>query len=279
MGLNNHIQEFTKMMVCLECKRKGHLTKKGNDYYMDSNLLPVWYECNDDGSFKLDAEGKKLLRYDIPQELSSLTMAEKLLIRRCAPFVPLVHIATGVTGLKGHCVCYPQNITELCKELPKRKEEVITFVRKVGGRDTKGLTSHIDAFKVRKSKVLAALHWLKLHNIHYHDIIITTSNLNWMNNEEEASIPVTVEEHCFDEDIDNREVVVQSGTVSHVQTETMRDKNDEIEYCGVNASSTPFTLSFFQEQCINKIRKTVIDNASGEGLMNFPPTDSYDPIT
>jgi hypothetical protein len=69
----------------------------------------------------------------------------------------LVHVAIGVTGLKGHFACYPQNITELCNELPNRKEEIITFVRKVGGHDTRGLTSHINAFKVRKSKVLAAL--------------------------------------------------------------------------------------------------------------------------
>ena len=112
------------------------------------------------------------MRYDIPQELNSLTMAEKLLIRRCAPFIPVVHIAPNVLGIQGHCVCYPQNIKELCKYLPNRKEEIITFIHKVGGHDTKGLTSHIDAFKVRKTKVLTALHWLKKHSIHYHDIII-----------------------------------------------------------------------------------------------------------
>jgi hypothetical protein len=56
-ALKNHISESTKMMVCSECKTKGHLTKNGKDYYRDSNLLPVWYERNVDGS-KLDAEGK-----------------------------------------------------------------------------------------------------------------------------------------------------------------------------------------------------------------------------
>lgn len=129
-------------MVCSECKRKGRLTKKGKDHYNNSNLLPVWYERIDDGSFKFDIYGKKLLHYDIPGELSSLTMTKKLLIRCCAPFVPLIHVATGVTGLKGHCVCYPQNITELCKELSNRKEDIVTFVRKVGVHDTRDLKSH-----------------------------------------------------------------------------------------------------------------------------------------
>ena len=62
-----------------------------------------------------------------------------------------------------------------------------------------------------------------------------------MNDKEEASTPVMVEEHCFNEDVDNSDDVCENATVSHVQTETMRDKNDELEYCGVNASSTPFT--------------------------------------
>ncbi|KAL7474943.1 hypothetical protein ACHAW6_000884 [Cyclotella cf. meneghiniana] len=159
-------------MICSECKRKGSLTKNGKDYYKDNNLLPIWYERHSYGLFKLNSEGDKIMRYDVPEELSSLTMAEKLLIRQCTPFVPLVHIAKGVTGLKGHCVCYPQNIDELCKELPNRKEEIIRFVCKVGGHYTTGFTSHIDAFKVRKSKVLAALRWLKLYNIQNHDIVI-----------------------------------------------------------------------------------------------------------
>ncbi|KAL7501728.1 hypothetical protein ACHAWX_000326, partial [Stephanocyclus meneghinianus] len=75
-------------MVCSECKRKGCLKKNGKDYYKDNHLLPIWYERDSDGSFKLNNEGEKIMRYSVPEKLSSLTMAEKLLIRRCAPFVP-----------------------------------------------------------------------------------------------------------------------------------------------------------------------------------------------
>ena len=90
--------------------------------------------------------------------------------------------------MKGHCMCYPHNSEELCKEILNKKEEVITFIRKVKKHNTRGFSSHIDAFKVRRSKVLKALRWLKLHNIHYHDIIINESNFDWMNNAEEATV-------------------------------------------------------------------------------------------
>jgi hypothetical protein len=100
-----------------------------------------------------------------------------------------------------------------------------------------------------------------------------------MNKNEEATVPLVVQEHCFDKDMNSSEVACIKETVSHVQTETATDQNTEIEYCGVNSSSTPFSPSTFQEKGINKIKRTVIHNASGEGLMNFPPTDTYDPIS
>ena len=34
-----------------------------------------------------------------------------------------------------------------------------------------------------------ALHWLKKYNRHYKDIEIEPSNLNWMNNDDEAELP------------------------------------------------------------------------------------------
>ena len=85
--------------------------------------------------------------------------------------------------MKGHCMCYSQNIEELCKEIPNKKEEVIGKVIK---HDTRDFSSHIDAFKVKRSKVLKALRWLKLHNIHYHDIIINESNFEKASQSDES---------------------------------------------------------------------------------------------
>ena len=53
-SLKDFIPDSTKLILCSECKQKGHLNKKGKDYYKDSCLLPIWFEQNVNGSFKLD---------------------------------------------------------------------------------------------------------------------------------------------------------------------------------------------------------------------------------
>jgi hypothetical protein len=34
-------------------------------------------------------------------------------------------LSNGIFALKGHCVTFPQDITQMCDELPHRKEKVI----------------------------------------------------------------------------------------------------------------------------------------------------------
>ena len=63
-------------------------------------------------------------------------MAEKLLIRRRANFVPSIHLSNGTFALKGHCVTFPQDITAMCNELLLRKEAVVVFIRYIGNKDT-----------------------------------------------------------------------------------------------------------------------------------------------
>eukprot|EP00984_Skeletonema_dohrnii_P026385 scaffold15744_cov97-Skeletonema_dohrnii-CCMP3373.AAC.1 len=65
------------------------------EYYLKMNLQPIWFERQADGDLRLDEEGNPVRRYDIPNELKSLTMAEKLLIRRCSPLIPSHHIKNG----------------------------------------------------------------------------------------------------------------------------------------------------------------------------------------
>jgi hypothetical protein len=45
-----------------------------------NNMYPLWYEIEDDGSFQMDSNGKKIPRFDRPHKLLRLSMAEKLLI-------------------------------------------------------------------------------------------------------------------------------------------------------------------------------------------------------
>ena len=153
---------------------------------LKQNLQPVWYERNEDGSYKMTGEGenqKRIPRYDIPDELKDLSMAEKLLIRRCSPLIPSVHIRHGIYGLNGHCVCFPQNIDNMCSELPQTKSNMVIFVRNIRNRGTNNSMRQKDHFRVRKTKVIKALEWLKIHHIGYHDITIKKSNLDWIQND------------------------------------------------------------------------------------------------
>ena len=177
-----------KCSICLECKieEKPHVddpnyvckqcnTRKDPNFFVKNNLHPVWYHVDDEGNRLLDLEGNEIPQYHIPEELSSLSMYEKLLIRRCANFVPTVHLRNGVFALKGHAVTFPQDITEMCDELPQRKETIVTFIRNIGNKDTTSVFP--TSLRVNRMKVLNALLWLKKHNPFYANIQIKEKQL------------------------------------------------------------------------------------------------------
>ena len=87
-------------------------------HYKKNNLQLTWYKRNADGSMKKSDDGRSVTRYDIPPELLHLSMAEKLLVRRCAPYIPSHHLKGGNFGLKGYCVAFAQDITKMCNKLP-----------------------------------------------------------------------------------------------------------------------------------------------------------------
>ena len=62
--------------------------------------------------------------YSVPPELARLSLAEKLLIQKISPFVPLQHIRQGVMGLKGHVCAFEQDISGVCRDLPKLPSDI-----------------------------------------------------------------------------------------------------------------------------------------------------------
>ncbi len=127
-----------------------------------------------------------MTRYDIPKELSSLTVSEQLLIRKCAPYIPSVHLNNGFFALTGQCVAFPQQVTTVCSDLPRHPDEIVTYVCQLG--NSKASSVHLQHLKVRCNKVIDALKWLKLHHTEYRDIAINESKLDWMNDQSEAVV-------------------------------------------------------------------------------------------
>jgi hypothetical protein len=69
---------IVKCNVCLECHMQSNISpdkeiytckkchkRKDNDYYLRNNLHPVWFQVNEDGSYKLDEAGKKIPHFEI----------------------------------------------------------------------------------------------------------------------------------------------------------------------------------------------------------------------
>ena len=142
--------DLGKPFKCDSCKELCQ------NYYEDNGLQPIWYERVPNATsfydFKMDDSGKKLSVMDIPIELSSLTVSEQLLIRKCAPYIPSVHLTNGFFALTGQCVAFSQQVTKVFTELPRHPDEIVTYIRQLGNSQTSLV--HLQHLKVRRNKVI-----------------------------------------------------------------------------------------------------------------------------
>ena len=142
---------------------------------INNNILPIWY--NND-----------VPQTTVPEELSCLRLAEKMLLQLVSPFVPQQYINNGTFGIKGHVCCFPQDIGEVATVLPRLPSNIkmIKLVRQV--TSTVGGPKTDKTFKVRRYETLRALLWLKRYNVLYRDVIIDSTHLGWMRETNEADI-------------------------------------------------------------------------------------------
>ena len=154
---------------CGACRK---MTNK--NFYHDEKLLPIWFD--DDGT----------PIYTVPFQLQGLSTAEKLLIQRISPFVPLHHLKNGLMGLTGHVCAFEQDLDGFLSTLPRKHDnvtmmKVLKSMKAEIGSDKALVTK---AYRVRRKKVLRALIWLKKYCSEYSDISIDESNLDWIEGEE-----------------------------------------------------------------------------------------------
>lgn len=158
--------------VCSDCTKY-----KDKDYLLNAEALPIWY---DNG----------VPQYHIPSELSTLTMAEMMLIQLNSPFIPLQHIKHGTFGLSGHVCSFEQDVKEFVNRLPRHKDDVtmlkvLKVIRaELGSNDRMNDSDVIETFKVNKKHVGNALRWLKKYNEEYKNIDINMGALDWLEGNE-----------------------------------------------------------------------------------------------
>jgi len=164
-----------------------------NRFTHDNKALPVW----------IDAVTKQV-HYELPKQLKDLSIAEKLLIQKVSPLVPVIHIKNGVMACRGHCVSFFQDISTVCKVFPRLPAEV-TMVKVIRTSTTNKGDIVDRAFTVNKAKVLSALTWLQKHNHCYSDITIKKENMSWMKGRPECSLEevITIESQDIEEEEEN----------------------------------------------------------------------------
>jgi hypothetical protein len=130
----------------------------------------------------------------VPVELQALTLPEQLLISRIYPRVFIVKLRpkkhaggnpeTMQSGLRGNVTSFAMNTEKissmvsgsLMPQNPSVLASLITIAYIGSGPLPKIWLSH--AFKVRRQRIIDALLWLKANNRYYSDIVIDTTRLN-----------------------------------------------------------------------------------------------------
>jgi hypothetical protein len=104
-----------------------------------------------------------------------LQEGEKLLIQQVSVYVPLQHLMYGQVGARGHTVSFPQDVSSVCKTLPRLPDnvQVVQVIKNFGLNDG---TISSKTFSIRRPVVMAALHWLKKFNKQYNEIDVCEAN-------------------------------------------------------------------------------------------------------
>ena len=245
---------------CSQCS--SHEASK----YSEENLVqPVWYDDNGE------------VQYHVPDELSSLTVGEQLLIQLVSPYVPIHHIKNGTLGIKGHVCSFSQNVNDVAQVLPHLHVNAIKMIWNY--TDSSGAVKS-KAFLIRCNNVMNALHWLiKYHEDYRHayqkgDLQIDPSRLDWMDGQDSAELPnlPVIEINNNDED-DIRNT--DCGPAENQCVIPEEEENEDEESSGVLArEESPFT-SDLDDAILHSLKEA--QEQSGQGktpTMDWPQQGS-----
>ena len=219
----------------------------------------------------MDGDPKNPPNFHVPPELKNLSLAEKMLIQRVSPFVPLQHIKNGVMGLKGHVCAFEQKIEKLAMQLPRPLEEIdIVRVEQMVRSEIGSEIFHRKAFRVSRSKVITALYWLKQHNPEYFDIEIDESNLEWIGESDAGYIDVKTIVVEDDENTENNAHEDKGPTPSSSVTE----EKDVFVSTGYVDNGGSATLSPDDEDMNEELQNSVDKSSNKRNVSTAWPMSS-----
>ena len=115
---------------------------------------------------------------DVPDELKGLTIPEQKLISlyRHNSCIIKLHSpwhspSTAQPALKGNCITFPQNVSNIATSLPLSSNELAASIKIIFIGASKPSRHHLrKVLTVRRQRILDALNWLKSHNTLYSHI-------------------------------------------------------------------------------------------------------------
>ncbi|KAJ7448100.1 hypothetical protein FB451DRAFT_1053952, partial [Mycena latifolia] len=128
----------------------------------------------------------------VPEQLQDLTYAEGIMIARVRHNRCVVRVNSGRVRMSANAIMFSQPVLSILNKLPPSKNdmnEILAFVFTGSAAPTPEDFERTPML-VRKSKVVAALEWLKLNHEGYTDLEISQENLD---SYAERDVPVVVD--------------------------------------------------------------------------------------
>ena len=236
--------QFNTCRVCNECRLQFKLSKDG-----------CCTRClKDKSAIKMFSKENNMDPGDVPQELQGLTIVEQQLICRIAPAISLHLLKHGGIAANGHCVTFPQEVSEPGRIFPKLPKEI-----KVVKVVKKGKDDSSKEFRVRRFIIENALKCLKNTNPAYKDIIISQARLE--------CLPI-------DGQLDGIDTLEYDNDDGHIHDDgPALDQVDPGEVEGESSSSVllPDPTVNIQQEVQNTV-KEVISNATDVTVKRNIPT-------
>ena len=167
----------------------------------------------------------------------------------------------------------------MCDELPQRKETMLTFIRNIGNKDSDAV--YPISLRVNRTRIIAALVWLKRHNPFYRSIKINESNLDWMEGENEVNIGKEAVQIDMVETQRSRMKEAEEEHVSKSNTNGLdsQDQDDELLIHAMHANDKQSIPTGRQAAPIKELIKVAKKSGQMGQVMKYPPIDHDTPIS
>ncbi|KAJ6506046.1 hypothetical protein DFH09DRAFT_943412, partial [Mycena vulgaris] len=128
----------------------------------------------------------------VPPQLQNLSYAEGLMIAKVRHNRCVIRVNSGRVRMNANAIMFSQPIVKVYHKLPPSRDEMHEILAFIFTGSSQPTPEDFDRtpLLVRRSKVLAALEWLKLNHEGYVDLEISKENLDMYS---ERDIPVTVD--------------------------------------------------------------------------------------